>query len=60
MRESGYFDELFYDATGRQIQVINAKGHLAFELIHPWFTAKYDYNDTDESPPTKPLKRSGR
>lgn len=49
MREHGYYDRMFYDALGRPIQTINALGHLAFDILHPWFKLSYDYNDTEES-----------
>ncbi|QIA05023.1 toxin [Pseudomonas fluorescens] len=56
MREHGYHDRMFYDALGRPIQTINALGHLAFDILHPWFTLSYDFNDTEEPPPAKPAK----
>ncbi|UQS17914.1 SpvB/TcaC N-terminal domain-containing protein [Pseudomonas sp. HS6] len=54
MREHGYHDRMFYDALGRPIQIINALGHLAFDILHSWFKLSYDFNDTDDSPPAKP------
>ncbi|MFW9078188.1 SpvB/TcaC N-terminal domain-containing protein [Pseudomonas sp. P2757] len=49
MREHGYHDQLFYDALGRPIKTINALGHLAYDILHPWFTCSYDFNDTDDT-----------
>ncbi|AXI63128.1 toxin [Pseudomonas kribbensis] len=57
MRKHGYHDQMFYDALGRPIQTINALGHLAFDVLHPWFKLSYDYNDTQEPPLTRPAKR---
>ncbi|WP_285420772.1 SpvB/TcaC N-terminal domain-containing protein [Pseudomonas sp. efr-133-TYG-5] len=57
LRQHGYHDQLFYDALGRQIRTINAKGDLAFDLLHPWFTCSYDYNDTYQGAPEQPAKR---
>ncbi len=57
MRQHGYHDRMFYDALGRPIQTINALGHLAFDVLHPWFKLSYDYNDTEEPPPARPAKR---
>ncbi|MFM9381943.1 SpvB/TcaC N-terminal domain-containing protein [Pseudomonas sp. UV AK001] len=57
MRQHGYHDRMFYDALGRPIQTINALGHLAFDVLHPWFKLSYDFNDTDDSPPARPAKR---
>ncbi|WP_065258570.1 SpvB/TcaC N-terminal domain-containing protein [Pseudomonas bananamidigenes] len=57
MREHGYHDRMFYDAPGRQIRTINALGHLAFDILHPWFKLSYDYNDTEEPPLARPAKR---
>lgn len=56
MREHGHYDQLFYDAQGRQIKTINALGHLAYSIFHPWFKCDYDYNDTDDSPAKNALK----
>ncbi|WP_085709587.1 MULTISPECIES: SpvB/TcaC N-terminal domain-containing protein [unclassified Pseudomonas] len=56
MRKHGYHDQMFYDALGRPIQTINALGHLAFDVLHPWFKLSYDFNDTDDTPPSKPAK----
>jgi len=57
MREHGYHDRMFYDALGRPIQTINALGHLAFDVLHPWFKLIYDFNDTDDSSPARPAKK---
>jgi hypothetical protein len=56
MRKHGYHDRIFYDALGRPIKTINALGHLAFDILHAWFKLSYDYNDTDDSPLSKPAK----
>lgn len=56
MREHGYHDQLFYDAAGRPVKTINALGHLAYDILHAWFTCRYDFNDADESSTTKPGK----
>ncbi|MGN8122293.1 SpvB/TcaC N-terminal domain-containing protein [Pseudomonas sp. 22082] len=53
MREHGYHDRMFYDALGRPIKTINALGHLAFDILHPWFKLSYDFNDTDDTPAKK-------
>jgi hypothetical protein len=50
LRQSGFFDQLFYDALGRQIKVVNAKGDFSREMYHPWYHASEDFNDTAESP----------
>ncbi|TFH78272.1 SpvB/TcaC N-terminal domain-containing protein [Pseudomonas kribbensis] len=57
MRQHGYHDRMFYDAPGRPIQTINALGHLAFDVLHPWFKLSYDFNDTDDSLLARPAKR---
>lgn len=57
IRLHGYHDRMFYDALGRQIQTINALGHLAFDILHPWFKLSYDYNDTEEPPLARPAKK---
>jgi hypothetical protein len=56
MREHGYHDQMFYDAMGRPIQTINALGHLAYDILHAWFKLRYDFNDTDDTPATRPAK----
>ncbi|WP_322844600.1 SpvB/TcaC N-terminal domain-containing protein [Pseudomonas sp. B33.4] len=54
LREPGFFDQVFYDALGRQIKVVNAKGDFSREMYHPWYHASEDFNDTAEtSSPTK-------
>ncbi|MCX2544687.1 SpvB/TcaC N-terminal domain-containing protein [Pseudomonas sp. COW5] len=57
MRAHAYHDRMFYDALGRPIQTINALDHLAFMILHPWFTLSYDYNDTEEPTPVTPAKK---
>ncbi|WP_434595933.1 hypothetical protein [Pseudomonas sp. R3-57] len=58
LRESGYFDQVFYDALGRQIRLINAKGDFSRESYHPWYHASEDFNDTAESPLPVRVQRS--
>lgn len=48
LRELGYFDQVFYDALGRQIRLVNAKGDFSRETYHPWYQASEDFNDTLE------------
>ncbi|MCE0461998.1 SpvB/TcaC N-terminal domain-containing protein [Pseudomonas uvaldensis] len=47
LRVHGYHDQQFYDPPGRLIKVINAKGHEAWHVHHPWYQCDFDYNDTD-------------
>ncbi|WP_420233775.1 SpvB/TcaC N-terminal domain-containing protein [Pseudomonas sp. ABY48] len=47
LREHGYHDRQFYDPPGRLVKVINAKGHEAWHVYHPWYQCDHDYNDTD-------------
>lgn len=42
----GYHDQQFYDALGRPVKVISAKGFVSFETQHPWYRASHDFNDT--------------
>ncbi|EJM16128.1 virulence plasmid B protein [Pseudomonas sp. GM18] len=56
MRDHAFHDRMFYDAIGRLVKTINAKGDLAFSILHPWFTCSYDYNDTYE-PEAQPAGR---
>ncbi|WP_333995499.1 SpvB/TcaC N-terminal domain-containing protein [Burkholderia orbicola] len=46
MRTCGYADTHFYDATGREVQVVTAKGYLRRTGYFPWFTVAEDENDT--------------
>ncbi|KWB79430.1 SpvB/TcaC N-terminal domain-containing protein [Burkholderia ubonensis] len=46
MRSCGYADTHFYDATGREVQVVTAKGYLRRTGYYPWFTVEEDENDT--------------
>lgn len=48
VRKLGLFDQLFYDALGRLIKLINAKEDFARTTCHPWFTISEDFNDTAE------------
>lgn len=47
LRAHGYHDQQFYDPPGRLVKVINAKGHEAWHVYHPWYQCDHDYNDTD-------------
>lgn len=56
-REFGPHDQQFYDALGRPIKVISAKGYVSFDSVHPWYRASHDFNDTEQpAPPDKPLE----
>lgn len=55
-REFGHHDQNFYDVLGRLHKVINAKGDVALEIIHPWYTTSLDFNDTYVAPPESELK----
>ncbi|AOI68874.1 SpvB/TcaC N-terminal domain-containing protein [Burkholderia ubonensis] len=46
MRACGYADTHFYDAIGREVQVLTAKGYLRRTGYYPWFTVTEDENDT--------------
>lgn len=46
MRGCGYADTHYYDATGREVQVVTAKGYLRRTGYYPWFTVAEDENDT--------------
>nr|BFE94625.1 hypothetical protein GCM10020185_51610 [Pseudomonas brassicacearum subsp. brassicacearum] len=46
LREHGYHDRQFYDPPGRLVKVVNAKGHEAWHVYHPWYQCDHDYNDT--------------
>lgn len=45
-RQDLYADTHYYDPTGREIQVITAKGWLRRTLFTPWFVVSEDENDT--------------
>lgn len=54
LRRVGHHDKLYYDAPGRQVRMVNAKGDFSRETHYPWYRASEDYNDTAEpSLPTK-------
>ncbi|WP_283181482.1 SpvB/TcaC N-terminal domain-containing protein [Pseudomonas svalbardensis] len=55
-REFGHHDQNFYDVLGRLNKVINAKGDVALEIIHPWYSTSLDFNDTYVAPPESELK----
>ncbi|HWH86970.1 MAG TPA: SpvB/TcaC N-terminal domain-containing protein [Pseudomonas sp.] len=56
LREYGFFDQLFYDALGRLIKLINAKGYFSRTAYHPWYQTAEDFNDTIK-PPTETSTR---
>ncbi|MFJ7314045.1 SpvB/TcaC N-terminal domain-containing protein [Pseudomonas sp. NPDC098747] len=57
VRELGYREELSYDARGRPIKLVNAKGDFSCEAYYPWHHISLDFNDTAESAPAKrPLR----
>ncbi|WP_434709699.1 toxin [Pseudomonas sp. R1-1] len=58
LRELGYYDQVFYDAVGRQIKLVNAKGDCALKDYNPWYQASHDFNDTAESPLPVRVQRS--
>lgn len=53
LRKHGYFDQLFYDVSGRPVKLINAKGYFSRETYHPWYHISEDFNDTYEPPSTE-------
>ncbi|EOG6408889.1 hypothetical protein ACLG3E_001806 [Salmonella enterica subsp. diarizonae serovar 11:k:z53] len=46
MRTNGYSDTHYYDATGRNIRTVTAKGYLRRNTYYAWFTVAEDENDT--------------
>lgn len=44
----GLFDQLFHDALGRPVKLVNAKGYFSRETRHPWYLISEDFNDTAE------------
>ena len=46
MRTQGYSDTLYYDALGRNIRTVTAKGYLRRNSWYSWFTVAEDENDT--------------
>ncbi|QUM88678.1 toxin [Moritella sp. 36] len=46
MRMEGYADTHYYDALGRLIKVVTAKGHERRQYYTPWFSVSEDENDT--------------
>ena len=46
MRAQGYADTHYYDALGREIKVVTAKGFERRHYYTPWFTVAEDENDT--------------
>ncbi|NHR07246.1 toxin [Chromobacterium haemolyticum] len=46
MRTCGFADTHFYDATGREVRVVTAKGYVRRTGFYPWFTVMEDENDT--------------
>jgi len=55
-RQFGHHDKHFYDVLGRLIKIINAKGDVALEIVHPWYKTSLDFNDTYVAPPSKGRK----
>ncbi|MHC8331666.1 SpvB/TcaC N-terminal domain-containing protein [Pseudomonas sp. LB3P25] len=55
-RKFGHHDQNFYDVLGRLIKIINAKGDVALEIIHPWYKTSLDFNDTYVAPPKGEMK----
>ncbi len=51
MRTCGYADTHFYDALGREIEVVTAKGYRRRNSYFPWFTVAEDENDTWSTTP---------
>lgn len=47
----GYHDQQFYDPLGRPIKLISAKGYESFNVLHPWYSANHDFNDTEALEP---------
>jgi hypothetical protein len=52
----GYHDKSFYDVLGRLTKIINAKGDVAYTLLHPWYKTDLDFNDTYSEPASKASK----
>ncbi|CAM3456849.1 B component of insecticidal toxin complex (Tc) [Xenorhabdus nematophila ATCC 19061] len=46
LRAHGYADTHYYDATGREIRVVTAKGEVRRQGYTPWFIVAEDENDT--------------
>lgn len=46
LRTQGYSDTLYYDALGRNIRTVTAKGYLRRNSWYSWFTVAEDENDT--------------
>lgn len=46
MRTNGYADTHYYDAIGREIQVVTALDYLRRQSYYPWFVVSEDENDT--------------
>lgn len=57
MRDLGYFDQVFYDALGRQIKLINGRGDFSRDAHHPWYATHEDFNDTVAPPAETPGPR---
>lgn len=47
-RQDLFADTHYYDALGREIQVVTAKGWTRRSLFTPWFMVSEDENDTQE------------
>ncbi|ELC1729007.1 hypothetical protein RIV63_000074 [Salmonella enterica] len=48
IRTNGYSDTLYYDALGRNIRTVTAKGYLRCARSYSWFSVAEDENDTAE------------
>ncbi|ELE2680141.1 hypothetical protein RMA32_003650 [Salmonella enterica] len=48
IRTNGYSDTLYYDALGRNIRTVTAKGYLRRARSYSWFSVAEDENDTAE------------
>ena len=48
LRQLGLFDQLFHDALGRPVKLVNAKGYFSRQTRHPWYLISEDFNDTAE------------
>ncbi len=55
LKACGYADTYFYDATGRETQVLTAKGSTRRHAYTAWFTVSEDENDTAAERPDAQL-----
>jgi len=54
LRTYGYCDVTYYDALGRGIKTVTAKGYLRLASYYPWFSVSEDENDTFAEPEAQP------